>query len=696
MTLQVLDSISFRRESRVGTLEASDATANNASSPSPCRRFVGDAMDKYLASIGLVKKMMANEKGSSVFRAVCESLAMDQSEYLGLKELVDDELLMRYRLQRLRTGLPEVNKIEDTLAAVVRALRIDIHVYRAVGEEPHIYRCAKRGKKRVEKVLLCESARGHFDLVYPLKDHVNLAYAQTIIYNLLYIHTFGFSPDIIKDSIDRVRADMDAVGTDIQTPSPLSSQSYSDQRFSFKPNDFDDKINRVECEGKSLTVMPFLCQNLSSSYPVSVFLLRHYSIPTSSFSCSSPEGMAGEELVFEGCNFFRQRLTFSVLSGRLITIQNIRKDDDAPGIKDFEAKLLSLLERITNGTRVEINATGTEVRFRPGIITGGVLTMDCGSDRCLSYFLEPMIIISPFCKNAMTLKLKGVTNAPNEVSVDAIKATWLTVYNKFVLNDEKLELKISARGLKPAGGGCVTFSAPIVKTLRPVQREKSGKVCKIRGQAYVTKVTPSLAYRMIDAAKKMLHGYIADVYITVDQRKGDAGGNSPGYGLFLTAETTEGVVYHGEAISKPKGEPGDPLVPEDVGSHAAAALLEEIYRGGCLDSSAQTLACSFMALGQKDVSKFLFGPLTVYRHCSVRFFFSCCEQNCYSVTLFSVHALRHLKSFFEIQFKVDEWRSLRNANNEKGDEEEMRIGSEQKALVTALGIGFSNLNKIVL
>lgn len=36
----------------------------------------------------------------------------------------------------------------------------------------------------------------------------------------------------------------------------------------------------------------------------------------------------------------------------------------------------------------------------------------------------------------------GVTNAPNEISVDAIKATWLTVYNKFVLNDEKLELKV--------------------------------------------------------------------------------------------------------------------------------------------------------------------------------------------------------------------------------------------------------------
>ncbi|KJH39939.1 RNA 3-prime-terminal phosphate cyclase, insert domain protein [Dictyocaulus viviparus] len=115
----------------------------------------------------------------------------------------------------------------------------------------------------------------------------------------------------------------------------------------------------------------------------------------------------------------------------------------------------------------------------------------------------------------------------------------------------------------------------------PVTVEKQGKICKIRGQAYITKVTPSLAYRVIDAAKKMLHGYISDVYITVDHRKGDVGGNdfsSPGYGLFLTAETTEGVIYHGEAISKPKGEAGDPSVAEDVGTHAAVALLEEIYK----------------------------------------------------------------------------------------------------------------------
>uniref|UniRef100_A0A1I7XTT7 RTC domain-containing protein n=1 Tax=Heterorhabditis bacteriophora TaxID=37862 RepID=A0A1I7XTT7_HETBA len=82
------------------------------------------------------------------------------------------------------------------------------------------------------------------------------------------------------------------------------------------------------------------------------------------------------------------------------------KSQELPTGADCEMKLISLLERITNGTRVEISGTGTKVHFRPGLITGGVMTIECGEERCLSYFLEPLIMISPFCKNPMTIKLK--------------------------------------------------------------------------------------------------------------------------------------------------------------------------------------------------------------------------------------------------------------------------------------------------
>jgi len=39
----------------------------------------------------------------------------------------------------------------------------------------------------------------------------------------------------------------------------------------------------------------------------------------------------------------------------------------------------------------------------------------------------------------------------------------------------------------------------------------------------------------------------------------------------------------------------------------AMRLLDEIYRGGCVDSSYQWLAALYIALGQKHVSKFLTG-----------------------------------------------------------------------------------------
>ncbi|VDN04090.1 unnamed protein product [Thelazia callipaeda] len=405
--------------------------------------------------------------------------------------------------------------------------------------------------------------------------------------------------------------------------------------------------------------------------------MRILTVGWESFSSLSSEYPQRAELHFSGCSFFRQRLVYSLLSGRLVIIRDIRKHENEPGIREFEVKLLVLLEKVTNGTRIRINETGTEVLFSPGMVMGGSLDFDCGTDRFFSwfrkqkmshlitsfssYYVEPLLMLAPFCKYPLKVELRGVTNSPGELSIDAIRATWLPVFNKFVRAFESPEIKIVARGYKPDGGGCVLFTAPITRTLRPVQ--SMGKVCKIRGIALIAKVSPSIAHRMIDAAKKALRNYVADVYITIDQRKGAAGGSSPGFGLFLTAETTEGIVYHGNALSKPKGEQGNQALPEDVGHGAACQLLDQIYAGGCVDITAQALAVTFMALCEKDVSTYLFGPLSV----------------CWFL----------LKSFFEIKFKIEEW-------NKQCVDNKQRLGSNEKALLTCIGIGYSNLNKTVL
>lgn len=64
---------------------------------------------------------------------------------------------------------------------------------------------------------------------------------------------------------------------------------------------------------------------------------------------------------FSGHQYLRHRLILSVLSGRPLRIEKIRSDDKNPGLRDFEISLLRLVEKVTNGTVIEISVTGVYI-----------------------------------------------------------------------------------------------------------------------------------------------------------------------------------------------------------------------------------------------------------------------------------------------------------------------------------------------
>lgn len=69
---------------------------------------------------------------------------------------------------------------------------------------------------------------------------------------------------------------------------------------------------------------------------------------------------------------------------------------------------------------------------------------------------------------------------------------------------------------------------------------------------------------------------------------------SPGFGISLVAETTDGTFLSAETMSNPVGE--EITVPEDLGKKAAKLLMEEIYR-----------VCSLVQIGA--LSKYCHGNL---------------------------------------------------------------------------------------
>jgi RNA 3'-terminal phosphate cyclase-like protein len=331
-------------------------------------------------------------------------------------------------------------------------------------------------------------------------------------------------------------------------------------------------------------------------------------------------------LHFKGTKNFRQRLICSLLSGRPIKIENIRDRDERPGMRPFEANLLRLLDKLTNGTKIEINVTGTTLYFRPGFITGGKVEHDCGTERSVGYYLEGVVPLAVFAKKPVTLTLLGITNDNTDMSVDAIRSGLLPGLKKTFGFGKSLSLRINKRGAPPKGGGEVVFTSPIVKTIPPILRIDEGKIKRMRGLAYSTRVSPQTANRMVDSARGLLNHWITDVYIYTDHYKGDESGNSPGFGLSLIAETTSGVVLCAEQAATA----GASALPEDLGRHAAELLCEEVANGGCVDTSFQSLYLLFMAISEESVSKIRLGKLSPY----------------------TIQFLRHLKDFFAVVFKI--------------------------------------------
>ena len=120
----------------------------------------------------------------------------------------------------------------------------------------------------------------------------------------------------------------------------------------------------------------------------------------------------------------------------------LREDEDHPGLTDYEASFLRLLDKLCNGTRVDINHTGTVVKYKPGLLIGGKITHDCPPSRAIGYFLEAIICMAPFAKKPFALTLTGVTNNEQDPSVDVLRTVTLPLIRRFGVEDG-LELKVS-------------------------------------------------------------------------------------------------------------------------------------------------------------------------------------------------------------------------------------------------------------
>jgi RNA 3'-terminal phosphate cyclase-like protein len=339
-----------------------------------------------------------------------------------------------------------------------------------------------------------------------------------------------------------------------------------------------------------------------------------------------------------GATQLRQRLVVSLLSHRPILIHNIRADDlENPGLKDYEASFLRLIDSMTNGSRMEINNTGTQLKFHPGVLMGGDIEHECPDSRSIGWFLEGILPLAPFGKEPLSVYFKGITDGCCDLdpSPDYLQKSAIPLFIKFGIgvdeDDSGANIRVIQRAAAPTGGGKVHFTCPIVKELQPIDFIDPGKIKRIRGNAISCKIiSTSMVARVAYSAKGVFHKLLPDVWIHTDAhtQKNHGCGPSPGLSLVVSSESTTGVVISAECCLD-KSQRGAEL-PEDLGQRGACMLLEEIRRGGCIDTSCQSLAFLWMCLTPEDVSRIRVGTISQY----------------------SVETLRLIKRVFDVEFKI--------------------------------------------
>lgn len=227
---------------------------------------------------------------------------------------------------------------------------------------------------------------------------------------------------------------------------------------------------------------------------------KHTSITSSTGPVNTTKAL-NAPLKFLGCAQFRQRIIMATLCNKRIRIDNIRDKEEYPGLRPFEASFLRLIESLTNGCQIEINETGTSLKYAPGIIIGGNgIEHDCGTTRSIGWFIEGILPLLPFGKKATEIAFTGITNDDVDLSIDTLRVIHIPLLAHFGIK-EGLNLTLNSRGSAPLGGGSATLTCPNVRELRPINFIDEGYIKRIRGVAYTSRVSPQNANRIVDGAR---------------------------------------------------------------------------------------------------------------------------------------------------------------------------------------------------
>lgn len=153
-----------------------------------------------------------------------------------------------------------------------------------------------------------------------------------------------------------------------------------------------------------------------------------------------------------GGQILRTAIALSAITSKAVTIGDIRKGREKPGLKPQHFEGIVAAAKISNAEVDGLAMNSTRISFVPGKIRGGTYTVDTRTAGSVTLILQCLIPIAIFSDAPVELAIKGGTAVPYSPTTEYFVNIFCQMVEKFGIS---IVVKTRCHGFYPRGGGRV-------------------------------------------------------------------------------------------------------------------------------------------------------------------------------------------------------------------------------------------------
>jgi len=304
----------------------------------------------------------------------------------------------------------------------------------------------------------------------------------------------------------------------------------------------------------------------------------------------------------------RDAVSLSALTGRELSLKNIRAKRDKPGLRPQHLKGVQACGEICQGKLAGAKVGSREIRFKPGDrISGGNFNFDIGTAGSTTVLASILLPISLFAERASTYRITGGLFQDFAPSAYHLKYVLFPVLKETGVD---ADLEIVQPGYVPRGRGVIGIRIrPQREKLRPIILLEQGKIAEMNGIALSSLLKERrVSEKMAKECQKELKakGYDPKIEIVYDVKEDPAFHRvsiQAGASLAVWAKTDTGCLIGSDMAGEPR------RTAEFIGKQVATNLIEDLESRATVDRHLANQLIPFCALAD-GVSEYLIPRMT--------------------------------------------------------------------------------------